>query len=152
MHSGFSTTVFLAILFISGCDDSSIRPSPAPAAPSPTSVAPPIVAAPSPKDLAKGDAVSDTAVHFDLGTAQRLGIKVQDNLDPPGMRIVAVEENSNAKKAGLELNDIVTRMNDEPVHNADDFKKKYEPMLRDVSFGIQYLRNGVVYDSNVITP
>jgi S1-C subfamily serine protease len=154
MRFGFSTVVLAIILCLSGCDgDRPRQSSPAPASSESVPAAPPPVSvAPSPKDLARGDPVSDTAAHFDLGTAQKLGIKVKDNLDPPGMLIVAVEENSEAKKAGLESNDIVTKLNDEVIRSADDFNKKYEVMSRKVSFEIQYWRGGKAYEGNIITP
>ena len=57
------------------------------------------------------------------GGAPRLGLSVQDTDDGKGVKVIEVDEESNAAKAGLKENDIVTHFNDKEVNSADEVAK-----------------------------
>jgi serine protease Do len=52
----------------------------------------------------------------------KLGLKVQDTPEENGVKILDVEKESLAEKAGLKVNDIITEFNDREVKNTDQFR------------------------------
>ena len=57
------------------------------------------------------------------GGAPKLGLSVQDTDDGKGVKVIEVDEESNAAKAGLKENDIITNFNDKEVNSADEVAK-----------------------------
>jgi serine protease Do len=57
---------------------------------------------------------------FAYGGKPRLGIKAQDTEDDKGVKVVDVDENSAAAKAGLKKGDIITEFEGEEVNSADE--------------------------------
>ena len=57
------------------------------------------------------------------GGALRLGLSVQDTDDGKGVKVTDVDEESNAAKAGIKENDIITNFNDKEVNSADEVAK-----------------------------
>jgi serine protease Do len=55
--------------------------------------------------------------------APKLGLSVQDTDDGKGVKVIEVDEESNAAKAGLKENDIITSFNDKEVNSADEVAK-----------------------------
>jgi serine protease Do len=58
-----------------------------------------------------------------FGNQQRLGLSIQDTEDGKGVKITEVEEESNAAKAGIKENDVITKLNDTEVNSADEVSK-----------------------------
>jgi len=57
------------------------------------------------------------------GGQPKLGLSVQDTDDGKGVKVLEVDEESNAAKAGLKENDIITNFNDKEVNSADEVAK-----------------------------
>lgn len=57
---------------------------------------------------------------FSFKKAQKLGIKISDIETGKGVKVVSVEEESLAAKAGLQAGDILISLNNEPIDNTDD--------------------------------
>ena len=55
--------------------------------------------------------------------APRLGLSVQDTDDGKGVKVIDVDHESNAAKAGLKENDIITNFNGTEVNSADEVAK-----------------------------
>jgi serine protease Do len=55
--------------------------------------------------------------------APRLGLSVQDTDDGKGVKVIDVDDESNAAKAGLKENDIITNFNGTEVNSADEVAK-----------------------------
>src|SRR6187397_3527549 len=55
--------------------------------------------------------------------APKLGLSVQDTDDGKGVKVLEVDEESNAAKAGLKENDIITNFNGTEVNSADEVAK-----------------------------
>jgi serine protease Do len=53
----------------------------------------------------------------------RLGLSIQDTEDGKGVKVTEVEEESNAAKAGIKENDIITQINDKDVTSADEVSR-----------------------------
>lgn len=57
------------------------------------------------------------------GGNQKLGLSVQDTEDGKGVKVIEVDEGSNAAKAGVKEGDIITHVNDKEVNGADEVAK-----------------------------
>lgn len=57
---------------------------------------------------------------FAYGGRPRLGIKAQDTEDEKGVKVLDVDENSAAAKAGIKKGDIITEFEGESVNSADE--------------------------------
>ena len=58
-----------------------------------------------------------------MAVQPRLGLSVQDTDDGKGVKVIDVDEESNAAKAGVKENDIITHVNDKEVNSADEVAK-----------------------------
>jgi serine protease Do len=57
------------------------------------------------------------------GGAPKLGLSVQDTDDGKGVKIIEVDDESNAKKAGLKEEDIINEIDGKAVNSADEVAK-----------------------------
>jgi serine protease Do len=86
------------------------------------------------------------------GGGPRLGLSIQDTEDGKGVKILNVAEESNAAKAGLKKDDIITHINDEEVNSADEVSEMVRDNKGEPSMKIKVLRNGKSQDIEVRTP
>jgi serine protease Do len=89
---------------------------------------------------------------FGMGGAPKLGLSVQDTEDGKGVKVLEVEPASNAGKAGVKENDIITHVNNEAVNTADEIARKVRAERDKSSFQLKILRNGKAQDIEVKTP
>ena len=87
-----------------------------------------------------------------IGGAPRLGLSVQDTEDGKGVKVLEVDEDSNAGKAGVKENDIITHVNNEAVNTADEIARKVRAGRDKSSFQLKILRNGKAQEIEVKTP
>lgn len=73
---------------------------------------------------------------------QRLGIKIQDTEDGKGVKILDVDKDSPAEKAGLKKDDVVTEIGGEKVANTDDARDQLEDNKDKSSYTLKASRNG----------
>lgn len=69
------------------------------------------------------------------GGGPKLGLSVQDTDDGKGVKVVEVDEESNAAKAGLKEEDIITQVDDKAVNGVDEITrllkdKKDQPVVK----------------------
>lgn len=76
------------------------------------------------------------------GGSPRLGLSVQDTEDGKGVKVLEVDEESNAAKAGIEEDDIITKVNDEAVNSADEISRQVRANKDKPSYRLEVLRNG----------
>ena len=57
------------------------------------------------------------------GGTPKLGLSVQDTDDGKGVKVIEVDDESNAKKAGIKEDDVVTEVDGKPVNSTDDMVK-----------------------------
>lgn len=60
---------------------------------------------------------------FYRSSGPRLGLSVQDTDDGKGVKVLEVDEESNAEKAGIKENDILTEIDGKAVNSADEVAK-----------------------------
>ena len=76
------------------------------------------------------------------GGAPRLGLSVQDTDDGKGVKVIEVDEESYAAKAGLKENDIVTHFNDKEVNSADEVAKLVKENKDKPTINLKIKRDG----------
>ncbi len=86
---------------------------------------------------------------FDMGTTvyapsrgPKLGMAVQDTDDSKGVKVLDVDDESSAAKAGIREDDIITHVNGEAVKGADDVKRLVTRSATQASHSFKILRNG----------
>lgn len=58
-----------------------------------------------------------------MGNRPRLGLSVQDTEDGKGVKVINVDEDGNAAKAGVKKDDVIVAINDKVVNTADEVAK-----------------------------
>lgn len=82
----------------------------------------------------------------------KLGLSIQDTDDGKGVKVIDVDEDSNAGKAGLKEDDIITRVNDKDVNSTDEVTRIVRESRSLPSMKFQVLRNGKTQTLEVRTP
>lgn len=86
------------------------------------------------------------------GTGPKFGISVQDTEDGKGVKVIDVEEESSAAKAGIKESDIITQVDDKAVNNVDEIAKLLKEKKESLSVKMQVLRNGKSQTIDVKVP
>ena len=79
---------------------------------------------------------------FFSGGAPKLGISVQDTDDGKGVKVIEVDEESNAAKAGIKEEDIITEFDGKSTNSTDDIVKAIKESKEKISVMIKLNRNG----------
>lgn len=82
----------------------------------------------------------------------KIGLKVQDVEEGNGVKVLGVDENSPAAKAGLLKDDIVTEINGDVLKTVDDLREKTRSIKEGESYKVKYTRNGVAQTTEVKIP
>jgi serine protease Do len=82
----------------------------------------------------------------------RLGLSIQDTEDGKGVKVLRVADESNAAKAGVEEDDIITHINDKAVNTADEVSKLVKEAKDKASFTMKVKRDGKTHNLEVRTP
>lgn len=86
------------------------------------------------------------------GGTPKLGLSVQDTDDGKGVKVINVDDESNAAKAGIKEDDIITQVDDKAINSVDEIAsllktKKDSPTVR-----FQISRNGKTQNIEVKMP
>ena len=73
---------------------------------------------------------------------QKLGLKIQDTEDGKGVKVLEVDKDSPAEKAGLKKDDIVTEIGGKIVSNTDEVREQLHETQDKSSYNIKAKRNG----------
>jgi len=84
--------------------------------------------------------------------APKLGLSVQDTDDGKGVKVIEVDEESNAAKAGLKENDIITSFNDKEVNSADEVAKLVKENKDKPTINLKIKRAGKTQNVEVKMP
>jgi serine protease Do len=82
----------------------------------------------------------------------RLGLSVQDTEDGKGVKVIDVDEEGNAKKAGVRENDVITSINDKEVNSADEVAKIVRENKEKASMMLKIKRDGKTQNIEVRMP
>ena len=86
------------------------------------------------------------------GGAPRLGLSVQDTDDGKGVKVIDVDDESNAAKAGLKENDIITNFNGTEVNSADEVAKLVKENKDKQTISLKIKRDGKAQTVEVKMP
>ncbi len=80
--------------------------------------------------------------NFSFPRHQKLGLKIQDTEEGSGVKIINVEENSAAEKAGIKKEDIITEIAGKKINNTDEAREWLQENADSASYTIKAKRNG----------
>jgi serine protease Do len=81
----------------------------------------------------------------------KLGLSIQDTDDGVGVKVLEVDEESNAAKAGVKVGDIIVGVNDHEVRGTDDVTKAMKEKEK-TSFNFRVKRDGKTQNIEVKMP
>ncbi|HSZ86363.1 MAG TPA: PDZ domain-containing protein [Puia sp.] len=82
----------------------------------------------------------------------RLGIKAQDLEEGKGAKVLDVDDESPAEKAGIKEGDVINEFDGKPVENADDLSKLARENKEKYSYKIKLTRDGKSQEVEVKIP
>jgi serine protease Do len=90
--------------------------------------------------------------NWSFGGGPKLGISVQDTDDGKGVKVIEVDEESNAEKAGIKEDDIITDVDGKSVNSADEIAKIIRESKDKISVMIKLQRGGKTQNIEVKMP
>ncbi len=82
----------------------------------------------------------------------KLGLSVQDTDDGKGVKVIEVDEESNAEKAGIKEDDVITDVDGKAVNGADEMAKIIRESKDKISVMIKLQRSGKTQNIEVKMP
>lgn len=82
----------------------------------------------------------------------KLGLTVQDTDDGNGVKVIEVDEESNAAMAGIKKDDIITEVNGTGIKGTDDMVKMMKDNKDKISMMVKLQRNGKTQNIEVKMP
>ncbi|MDI3322325.1 PDZ domain-containing protein [Pinibacter soli] len=103
---------------------------------------------------ALGDMGGDMKVYGFRGpnNAPRLGIKAQDTEDGKGVKVLSVEDSSNAAKSGLKEGDVITSFDDKPIASTEQLVAASRDAREKSTIPVKVIRNGTNQDLQIKIP
>ncbi|HEY6063725.1 MAG TPA: PDZ domain-containing protein [Chitinophagaceae bacterium] len=86
------------------------------------------------------------------GGGPKLGLSVQDTDDGKGVKVIEVDDESNAEKAGIKEDDIITEVDGKAVNGADEMAKIIRESKDKISVMIKLQRSGKMQNIEVKMP
>lgn len=83
---------------------------------------------------------------------QKLGIKIQDTEEGDGVKVLDVDKDSPAEKAGLKKDDIVTEIGGKKVTNTDEMRMELMENMEKSAYNIKAKRNGNTVSFDIKIP
>jgi serine protease Do len=89
---------------------------------------------------------------YSYGGKPRLGIKAQDTEDGKGVKVLSVDDESAAEKAGIQDDDIITEFDGKKVNTAEELANAAKEAKDKAAVKITFNRNGKSQTVEVKTP
>lgn len=83
---------------------------------------------------------------------QKLGLKIQDTEEGKGVKVLDVDKESPAEKAGLKKDDIVTEIGGKKVNNTDEMREELMDNMEKATYNIKATRNGSAMSFDIRIP
>ena len=90
--------------------------------------------------------------YFAFDNRPRLGLSVQDTDDGKGVKVIDIDDEGNAKKAGVKENDVIIAVNDKEVNSADEVAKIVRENKDKPSVMLKIKRDGKTQNIEVKIP
>jgi serine protease Do len=82
----------------------------------------------------------------------RLGLSIQDTENGKGVKVLEVDNDGAASKAGLKKDDVITHFNGKEINTTDEVTKLMRENANKASYDIRALRNGKSQSFEVVIP
>lgn len=89
---------------------------------------------------------------FTINSRSRLGIRAQDTEDGKGVKVLDVQDESFAEKAGIKEDDVITEFDDKAVNSADELAKAALASREKTAVTVKLLRDGSSKTIEIKTP
>lgn len=89
---------------------------------------------------------------YAFGNRPRLGIKAQDTEDGKGVKVIGIDDEPAADKAGLKENDIITEFDGKTVNSTDELSAAAREAREKASVKVKVERNGKAQTLEIKTP
>jgi len=86
------------------------------------------------------------------GGSPKLGLSVQDTDDGKGVKVIEVDEESNAAKAGVKEDDVIISVNDKEINSTDEIAKVVKESKEKNSLMLKINRGGKTQNIEVKMP
>jgi Periplasmic protease len=86
------------------------------------------------------------------GGSPKLGLSVQDTDDGKGVKVIEVDEDSNAAKAGVKENDVISEVDGKAVNTTDEMVKLIKESKEKNSIMLKLQRSGKTQTIEVKMP
>ncbi|MEI6950437.1 PDZ domain-containing protein [Paraflavisolibacter sp. H34] len=86
------------------------------------------------------------------GGAPKLGLSIKDTEDGKGVKVIDLDEEGNAARAGVKENDVITHVGDVAVNSVDEVSSQVRASRNKPSVTLKVLRNGKSQTIEVKTP
>lgn len=83
---------------------------------------------------------------------QKLGVRIQDTEEGKGVKILDVDKDSPAEKAGLKKDDIVTEISGKKITNTDEMREGLMDNMEKPAYNIKATRNGSAMSFDIKIP
>lgn len=83
---------------------------------------------------------------------QKLGLKIQDTEDGNGVKVLDVDKDSPAEKAGMKKDDVVTEVGGKKVSNTDEVREALHDNMEKSAYNIKASRNGNAMSFDIKIP
>jgi serine protease Do len=83
---------------------------------------------------------------------QKLGVKIQDTEEGNGVKVLDVDKDSPAEKAGLKKDDIVTEIAGKKITNTDEMREQLMENIEKSTYNIKATRNGSAMSFDIKIP
>jgi serine protease Do len=91
-------------------------------------------------------------LYYGFDNRPKLGLSVQDTDDGKGVKVIDVDDEGNAKKAGIKENDVIVSVNDKEVNSADEVARIVREAREKGSVMLKIKRAGKLQNIEVKMP
>ena len=107
----------------------------------------------TPRVWAPGSGNNNFDFNFDsYPRQQKLGLKIQDTEEGKGVKVLDVDKDSPAEKAGLKKDDLVTEIGGKKVSNTDEVREALHDNMEKSAYNIKASRNGNAMSFDIKIP
>jgi len=91
-------------------------------------------------------------LYYGFDNRPKLGLSVQDSEDGKGVKVIDVDDEGNAKKAGIKENDVIVSVNDKEVNSADEVARLVRESREKGSVMLKIKRAGKLQNIEIKMP
>jgi serine protease Do len=95
---------------------------------------------------------SDWNDDFSFSRKPRLGMSIQDQADGKGVKVIDVDEDAAADKAGLKKDDVITAIDGKNVNSVDELKSSIRQLKEGDNLEVTYQRAGKTQTATISFP